>query len=45
MKMADHLIPYSTFDVKHDGKISFLINQKIGVNKFMNDSIFSRRDL
>ena len=44
IKIADHVIQSSIFDVKHDGNIDFSINQKTFVQELVKDSVFSRQD-
>ena len=38
--MAEHLILYNYFNVKHDGNIDFLINQKTFVQESIEVSVF-----
>ena len=44
MKMAEHLLLYNDFNVKHDGSIDFLINQKTFVQESIKVSFFSRQE-
>ena len=41
IKLAEHLIQSSIFDVKHDGNIDFSINQKTFVQELVKDSVFT----
>ena len=42
--MAEHLILYNDFNVKHDGNIDFLINQKTCVQEPVKILVFSREE-
>ena len=44
IKIDEHLIESSIFNVKHDGNIDFLINQKTCVQEPVKVSVISRRD-
>lgn len=44
IKIDEHLIKSSIFDVKHDGNIDFLINKKTFVQEVIQVSVFSRQE-
>ena len=44
IKIAEHVIQRSIFNVKHDGNIDFSINQKTFVQELVKDSGISRQE-
>ena len=44
IKIDEHLIQSSIFDVKHNDNIDFSINQKTFMQELVKDSVFSPQD-